>query len=117
MSGLTDRIAEARDIAVEREGDIRLQEFLRAMNIEDFTSTSYAASVSIRCESKGWTRFMPPDSTLQIEAMTIDELADEVASWIQRAFASGMLSISNPPIIYREYGAQTIDGTHGRPRL
>jgi hypothetical protein len=43
MSSITYRIAEARDIAVAREGDVRLKEFQRAMNIDGFTGAGYAA--------------------------------------------------------------------------
>jgi hypothetical protein len=45
MKLLVDRIAEARDLAIQHEGDIRLKEFLRAMIIEDESLTGGPVTV------------------------------------------------------------------------
>jgi hypothetical protein len=105
MKPLVDRIAEARDLAIQHEGDIRLKEFLRAMIIEDHSATGGPFTVSVYCEFKSWTRFLTLDALKSLEQLSVDELAATVAGWIQGAFNNNMLSISNPPIIYRKYEA------------
>lgn len=100
MSRLTDCIAEARDIATAREGDIRLKEFLRAITLHTDPNPDAPTSVSITCENRYWTRYLVQDAIEELGAMSADELATTITVWIQQAFDKNMLSLSNPPIFF-----------------
>ena len=82
MDNLIARIAAARDIAAEREGDIRIKEFLRAIAIRPETSGNL--SLSIDCHCRSWYRCVRPAEAAELEAMSQAELAAIVAIGFRR---------------------------------
>jgi hypothetical protein len=54
MRPLIDKIAEAGDIAVDREGDIRITEFLRAITVRSDGGKTEHLTLEIVCHFRSW---------------------------------------------------------------
>src|ERR1019366_4958463 len=98
MVSLTTRISAARDLAAEREGDIRIKEFLRALTIWPDASGQDNLSFTISCQFRSWHKWFLPGEADTLRRMNDEALANTIVGWIQGAFAKDLLSISNPPI-------------------
>jgi hypothetical protein len=121
MKPLTERIVEARDIASEREGDIRIKEFLRAITVSNWqpipTDTRWASvreralaagsqsdpraperlELSVHCHFRSWRKSIQAEEAAQLEVMTPEGLARTIAGWVQEAIKQELLLLSNPP--------------------
>jgi hypothetical protein len=121
MKPLSDRIIEARDIAVAREGDIRIQEYLSAMKVGNRqpipTDTRWASvrehasvvgsrngpaeperlELSVDCHFRSWHKSIQAEMAAQLELMTPEGLARTIAGWVQEAIKEELLLLSNPP--------------------
>jgi hypothetical protein len=56
MKLLVDRIAEAREIAAAREGDIRIKEFLRAITIRSDGGGTENLTLEVACHFRSWQK-------------------------------------------------------------
>ena len=97
MDKFRARIFAARDIAVEREGDIRIMEFLRAITIRSNGGETKNITLELVCHFRSWQKCVTPNEVVELAEMSENDLAQKIAGWVQQAINEDLLTLSDPP--------------------
>jgi hypothetical protein len=118
VNKLINKIAQARDVAADRESDIRIKEFLRAIAIRSDGYEAERLTLEVVCHFRSWQKCIRPVEAAELAEMSHDDLAGTVAGWVRDAIKEGLLLLSNPPFKGRtDQGLRTKDqGPSEMPR-
>jgi hypothetical protein len=53
--------------------------------------------LSVDCHFRSWNRSIGAELAAQLEVMTLGDLAQTIAGWVQEAIKEELLLLSNPP--------------------
>src|SRR5580658_7958414 len=98
MNTLTNQITAARDLAAAREGDVRVQEFIRAITLSVDESLGLPMHAAIDCHSRSWYKYFFPGEMEALGKLSQEELADVITGWVKNALERDILTLSNPPV-------------------
>jgi hypothetical protein len=88
-------IAEARNVAADREADIRVNEFLRAISIRSGGYDPEHLTLEVACHFRSWQKCVTTVQATGLDKMSTDGLAETTAGWVQDAIKGDLLSLSN----------------------